>query len=283
MSRLYDRREILSMFTAGAAGFTLGLCQNKPTYDFFIILDDVGETKKDIPHIQQIIKMGLPATIAILPDSPWTQECLPYVESGKVCGLLHLPMQPVGNLQIEHKGRDNGIYNTTLPEQVPAIIDKDYQLIRGYELEDMVGYNNHTGSSVTQKRALMEAAADFARAKRLIVIDSRTIGSSVMYEVMKEKGVITGQRRVFLDQDKNWKKRSYAENLSYVTNQLRASERIATREGSLIAIGHIKNEPTIQALENFVETYDTTPEGELIKDLGPCILRLRSLKHFRGL
>jgi len=281
MSKEYSRREILSMLCAGGASYALGFKPSKPTHDIFIILDDAGGSREDASNIQALLKAGFPTNVAIMPDTPFTSQVVDLVANEDLYALLHQPMEPIKmrerGLRIEESGTDNGIYNTTPVEQVPEILERNFNLIRQDQLENIVGMNNHMGSLVTQNPELMGAVADFLLENDLIFIDSNTYPSSYpgekAHNVMKTKGVRTGINSTFLD---NVQKRDYT------LRRLKHMERIA-QEKSLIAIGHIAHPSTKDALVEYVQSYEKTRSGELIKDVGPCKLRLRSLRNFRGL
>lgn len=269
MSRLSTRRDFLSKLALGGSAFFLGLKPEDSVYDVYLILDDAGSTSGDDKRTQQLVDAGFPANIAVLPHTKNSDRILQLGEEGEVDILSHVPMEPIKEEDKKHMGK-GGIYNNTSPREVSQILEENISSLETH----VFGLNNHMGSLVTQNTALMKAVADYALEKDLTVIDSNTIPSSVMYDIMKNKGVRTGKRTAqFLDN---------THSFFYTMEQLKKMGQKA-RQGSLIAIGHISNQSTVDALIKFIQPYKSDDYGNPIKDMGGYKIRFRRIRDFKGL
>ena len=65
-------------------------------------------------------------------------------------------------------------------------------------LPKAVGANNHMGSRATQDERVMSAVLDELKAAGLFFVDSRTIATSVAYQLAREKLIPTAKRDMFL-------------------------------------------------------------------------------------
>ena len=62
-----------------------------------------------------------------------------------------------------------------------------------------VGVNNHMGSAATADPRVMRAVARVLARRGLFFVDSRTTTATVAERVVREEGVLSVSRRVFLD------------------------------------------------------------------------------------
>ena len=95
-----------------------------------------------------------------------------------------------------------------------------------------IGINNHMGSRFTQDEAGMRVVMQELSSRGLLFLDSRTIPNSVGERVASEMGVPHVGRDVFLDDQLTLL------GGDSVARQLALAERIATKRGYVIAIGH---------------------------------------------
>ena len=69
------------------------------------------------------------------------------------------------------------------------------------DIPEAVGMNNHQGSSATADGKVMSVVASVLKRNNKYFVDSRTTGKTVAEKIMREIGVPTARRHVFLDND----------------------------------------------------------------------------------
>jgi hypothetical protein len=63
----------------------------------------------------------------------------------------------------------------------------------------VIGMNNHQGSRFSEYATGLNVVLDDMKSRNMIFYDSRTITDSVAYDIAKEKGILTGERSLFVD------------------------------------------------------------------------------------
>jgi len=104
------------------------------------------------------------------------------------------------------------------------------------------GVNNHMGSRITPDRKRMRWILEEIKARRCFFLDSRTEKDSVAFALAGELSIPAIQRKVFLDDDKNFEE---------MARQWERALGIARKEGQVVIIGHIYPE-TVEALEKLI-------------------------------
>lgn len=120
---------------------------------------------------------------------------------------------------------------------IDAMLEKAFASFKGY-----VGLNNHMGSRLTKDKHAMQRVMAKLKERGLLFVDSKTIGSSVASQSAAEAGLKYGDRDVFLD---------HQDTPEFVHAALRQTERVASKKGYAIAIGHPKDS-TINALKEWL-------------------------------
>jgi polysaccharide deacetylase 2 family uncharacterized protein YibQ len=110
------------------------------------------------------------------------------------------------------------------------------------EIPHHTGVNNHMGSRITPDKPRMTWVLQEIKARHDFFVDSRTEKESVAFDVAKELGVHSVQRKVFLDDDKDF---------AAMEKQWDRALAIAKKEGQVLIIAHIYPE-TVEALEKLV-------------------------------
>ncbi len=195
-----------------------------------IIIDDMG---MDRARAARLAALPGPLTFSYLAYAPDIDAQSRGARANGHEIMLHLPMEP--------EGRDDpgpGALRVSLA-------DEDIRARTAASLDRLplaVGLNNHMGSKFTRDlRAMRPVMAELA-SRGLLFVDSRTSGSSVGLDVAKQTGVAAAGRDVFLDNEIDARA---------IRVQLAELERVASRRGSAIAIGH-PHEATIEALAQFL-------------------------------
>ncbi|MDX9813439.1 MAG: divergent polysaccharide deacetylase family protein [Sulfurimonas sp.] len=203
-----------------------------------IIIDDVS-TKSQVDRIKST---GLTLNMSFLPPSK-QRPSSHLLAQKEPFYMVHLPMEALHfNAEEPH---------TLRVSDSKEMVYKRVQKIK--ELFPQVKYiNNHTGSKFTSDKKAVQRLYDAFEAQGINLIDSRTIASSKIEEVMHEHGKKYVGRDIFLDheQDKN-----------YVKNQIKLAIKFAKNHGSAIAIGH-PHKNTIEALKESKKLFD---EVELVQ------------------
>jgi len=222
-----------------------------------VILDDGGSRKDSVDLIKRASYLNLPLTFAVMPGCPYIGETVEeIVKYDNFEVMLHQPMEPVGGASPECRDDvvdKKGIYTDST--NVDGILSENINEIKSYlnnEKSKFVGVNNHMGSLVTQDSNIMETIGKSLRSQDLIFVDSLTHAKSVAYEVIKNQGVKTARRDVFID-----------------TSNFVLSSELKKIEASLlagdarykIAIGHF-NLATVEDLKIFLDSNDYVRYGD---------------------
>lgn len=202
------------------------------------IIDDVGAYEIGALELK---KLNIPITPSILPDSPYGQEEAQWMQEYGLPVMLHIPMQPKnGNGQTYDHGETITLESTD--EEIRSLIRRAKQLVPSAK-----GLNNHQGSMATANSRVMTRTLKIIKEEGLFFVDSRTIGSTVAYDIAKRLGIRTAYKDVFLDHVKDY---------SHSISQIRRLVAIAQQKGSAIAIGH-PHLSTIRAIRdslNFIRS-----------------------------
>lgn len=185
-----------------------------------LIVDDCGQW---IATERAFVALGIPLTVSVLPDVPYTATIAREAADAGKGVMLHLPMETVSGLN-----PGPGKVTTEMSDaQITAQVQSDLA-----QVPLARGVNNHEGSKGSaDERVMHDVMGVLARRGNLFFVDSRTSAESVGERTAREAGVPTAGRDVFLDNQAT---------VAYTEEQLREAAAIALRTGSAIAIGHPK-------------------------------------------
>ena len=192
-----------------------------------VVIDDLG---LDAARTERVIELPAPLTLAFLPYGPDLGARTARARARGHELLVHVSMEPEGG------SADPGPHALGVgqgPEQIRARLDWALGRFAGY-----VGINNHMGSRFTSDPEGMAVVLGELKARGLLFLDSRTTAATVGYALARAAGIPAAERKVFLD-------RTPARDA--VDAQLAEVERLARRDGAVIAIGH-PHDATIEAL-----------------------------------
>jgi polysaccharide deacetylase 2 family uncharacterized protein YibQ len=197
------------------------------------IIDDVGAY--DIGPLE-LKRLNIPITASILPDSQRAHEVVRWAREYRLETMIHLPMQPNNsNGNYSDRGKEITIHSTD--DEIRALLRRAMQIV-----PDARGVNNHQGSLVTSTPGIMTRTLKIIKEEGLFFIDSRTIGSTVAYDIAKQLNIRTAHKDVFLD---------HIQNYSHSIAQIRKMVEIARQKGKAIAIGH-PFESTLRAVRDSI-------------------------------
>ncbi len=155
-----------------------------------IIIDDVGNNLK---NGQDIIKLPVALTIAILPKTSYAKELARLAAKNNKEVMLHLPMQSV-----EHHKHSPG----TLDLHMTKREFKQQLRLNLNSVPYVRGINNHMGSLLTRHPGHMRWLMDeLSHRGGLYFIDSRTTSKSVAEKIAVEYKIPNLSRDFFLDPD----------------------------------------------------------------------------------
>jgi hypothetical protein len=186
-----------------------------------IVLDDVGVNKADA---ELALNLPAPITLSMMTYADNVGDLAARAHARGHELMLHVPMQPVNpKMDPGPNALLVGLGNDELKRRL------DWGLAR---FPGFIGINNHMGSRFTQDEAGMRLVMHELQSRGLLFLDSRTIPNSVGERIAGELGVPHVGRDVFLDDQLTLL------GGDSVERQLAAAERIATKRGYVIAIGH---------------------------------------------
>jgi len=197
-----------------------------------LIIDDGGY---HLDNLKEILKLGMPMTFAILPNTPHTRQAAALVHQNGGEVMLHLPMEP----------RDDGRYAlekdmVKTDMSSPAIQKILREGLR--QIPHVRGVNPHMGSKATEDPRVMEAVMDVLKDEKLYYIDSHTTSSSLGLKTARSMGVPSAQNDKFIDAVKKPEP---------LREALRAALTKAKKEGKAVAIGHL-DPLTLKAIQEMI-------------------------------
>lgn len=215
-----------------------------------IIIDDIG-VREAIDRL--FFQLPVQVTFSVLPFGPSSVETAELAHRRGHEVMLHQPMEP-----LDTANHDPGFGKLTLSmttQQVRAVVERNLAAV-----PHVKGMNNHMGSAFTRNASRVQAAILPLKKRGLFFVDSVTIGDSVAYQVAKRNGVPSVARNLFLD---------YKPDLETIRRQVDLLGRIATAQGSAIAIGH-PFQNTYLALKEGIpkllaQGIEVVPVAELVK------------------
>ena len=182
-----------------------------------LIVDDCGQW---IATERGFVALGIPLTLSVLPDVPYTSIIATEASDAGKGVMLHLPMETLSGLN-----PGPGKVTTEMSDaQIVAQVQSDLA-----EVPLARGVNNHEGSKASADPRVMRAVIGVLAEHKLFFIDSKTNAASVGEDTARQMGVPTAARDVFLDN---------RADVAYTEAQLSQAAAIAQRTGSAIAIGH---------------------------------------------
>jgi uncharacterized protein len=198
-----------------------------------LIVDDMGNSPE---ALQELLDLGEPLTIAILPYSPHALETAQKAHEKGLEILLHLPLESMNSNGSEN-GTEGLIRSGMGEAEVRSLLEEELDRVPFVR-----GVNNHMGSKVTADAGMMRAILQPISERGLFFLDSRTTAKSVAYEVALEMGIPATSRQVFLDADGD---------TGRIRERLLELFRIARRDGRAVGICHPFRETLRTLKENF--------------------------------
>jgi polysaccharide deacetylase 2 family uncharacterized protein YibQ len=185
-----------------------------------LVVDDMGNS---LDALDDLISIGLPLTIAVLPDSEHPRETAERAAAAGLEVLLHLPLESANGNGGGSIG--SGLIASGMPtDEILRTIAAGIDAVPGIR-----GVNNHMGSKVTTDPDMMRIILPPLRDRGLFFLDSLTSGRSVAYDEALRLGMPAARRDVFLDADGDGARAG---------ERLRELFQAARRHGRAIGICH---------------------------------------------
>ena len=219
-----------------------------------IVIDDMGISLK---RTAEITSLQAPITASFLTYGRKLDEQIQAsVKSGHEI-MVHIPMEAKTAV-------DAAPDVLTTQMSLKEIKDNLSEMLKKFK--GIQGINNHMGSKLTEDYERMKTVMEVLKEEGFYFLDSKTSPKSKAEKAAQDVGIAYAHRHVFLDNqnDKN-----------YILGQLAKVERLASKNGYAIAIGHPKSQ-TYVALKEWLATIKEKgikiiPLSEAIKILNPNV------------
>jgi len=190
-----------------------------------IIIDDVSSSRQ----MKRIKALDIKVTPSIFPPSELSMKSHTLAK-GLNHYMIHLPMES-GSKQF------NKQYKTLKTTFTKAQIEARVKELR--RLFPTARYiNNHTGSVYTDDYKAMQTLYTALREEGFVFVDSRTIASTKVPQIVDQFGDAYVARDIFIDNE---------HTVPYIHAQLQRAVKMAKQNGYAIAIGH-PHKMTMKAL-----------------------------------
>lgn len=220
---------------AAPEGSRTGPERVRPSVQVAVIFDDAGGSLQDL---QEIIDIGRPVTVAVLPGLRHSKEVAHRARDGNLEVFLHLPLEAE---DLDKRPGPGGISSTMTDDEIAAAVRSGLDAVPG-----ATGVNNHMGSRGTADARVMRSVLGVVKDRGLIFVDSRTSSQSVAASVAHEMGIPTARRHVFLDNENQ---------PEAIRAQLRLLMALARHRGTAVGIGHA-NRLTPRILAGMLPEFD---------------------------
>lgn len=199
-----------------------------------VVIDDMGINHR---RTKDISSLNAPLTASFLTygDSLHAQ-----VEKSINAGheiMVHVPMEPKRKANLAPDTLTTDMSEDEIKGGLSDMLKK-FQGVRGI--------NNHMGSQFTEDSKRMNYVMEILHERNLFFLDSKTSAKSKGHSAAKANNVPYAHRHVFLDNEND---------VDYINKQLQLAEKIARKNGYVVAIGHPKSK-TYLALKEWLKTLD---------------------------
>ena len=189
-----------------------------------IVVDDLGDNSI---IAQKMVALPATLTMAILPFTPHARKISELANQRGHEVIMHLPM--------EAQSRPDLLGPGALFSDMAAREFKETFLANAGSIPNLVGFNNHMGSLLTQDLEKMAWLMSLAKQKNWYFLDSKTSDASIAETVAEALGLPTISRDIFLDHHTDER----GEELTNILKErLESAKRIAQFRGKVVIICH---------------------------------------------
>ncbi|HOQ42188.1 MAG TPA: divergent polysaccharide deacetylase family protein [Smithellaceae bacterium] len=161
-----------------------------------IIIDDIGQ---DMKSLRDLLNIDADITFAILPLLPHSREAAETLHRANRETLLHLPMEPLS--YPKEKPGAGALFTEMNDAEIVSQLEKNMASV-----PYVSGVNNHMGSKFMADEEKLTPVFRQLKKEGLFFIDSRTTPSSKTRSAAEKVHLTVASRRVFLDNDRDYKK-----------------------------------------------------------------------------
>ncbi len=152
-----------------------------------VVIDDAGNRPADVDGFAAL---GLPITIAVLPQLPGTTDAAERARRAGLEVILHLPLE-ASTGQWPGPGT---IFTTNTEDEIAELVRQNLASVPG-----AVGVNSHMGSLATADPRVMASVSRELARHGVFFLDSRTTAQTVAAQEARRAGLPTLERSGFLD------------------------------------------------------------------------------------
>lgn len=197
-----------------------------------IIIDDFGYRNDSVS--EKFLQLDAALTYAVIPGHEHSRSFSSKAKQKGYEVIIHMPMES----RFKTKGEREYILETNMTS---AELELRINTVLSH-LPEAIGMNNHQGSKASEDKRLMGILASILKQNGKYFIDSRTTTETVAEMTMRNNGVPTNRRHVFLDNQ---------DDVDMIKIQLEELIQKAETMGLAVGIGHAKAN-TLSVLEEII-------------------------------
>lgn len=184
-----------------------------------VCIDDGG---RDLDSQRVYEQMGIPLTLAVMPNQPYTQEAAARWTAAGLPVIIHQPMESVSGAAAEKV-----LLLTTMDSAAQRQILAD----SFRQIPQAVGLNNHQGSKATTDRRTMDTVMAALAARGMFFFDSATNTTTAADAAAAAAGVPYVRNQLFVDN---------SADVEEIKAMIRKGARMAAANGNAVIIGHCR-------------------------------------------
>ena len=184
-----------------------------------IVIDDAG---RDLNSQSIYEKMGIPLTLAVMPNQIHTREAAASWASHGLPVIIHQPMESVSGIGMEPKV----ILTSMSDEAIRQMLKESFS-----QIPEAVGMNNHQGSKATTNRHTMDVVMNELSHRKLFFFDSHTNSTTEADKAAAAYGVPYVKNDLFVDN---------SANEADICQMIQEGANRAKKYGTYIIIGHCR-------------------------------------------
>lgn len=214
-----------------------------------IVIDDLGDNSI---IARKMLSLPGKMTAAILPQTPHAKLISKIAEENGHDIIMHLPMEAYSRPDLLGPG--------ALFQNMDKLTFSDILKRNIDSIPNIIGFNNHMGSLLTNDVEKMNWLMSEAKDKQFLFLDSKTSESSIAEGVAEKHGVPALGRDIFLDH-------KGANN--DIAEQFRRAEKIAIKTGNAVVICHPYPETLAFLKQNILtisENFELVGVSELVQE-----------------
>lgn len=193
--------------------------QGEVTGRLAVVIDDAGY---DLPSQRIYESLGVPFTLAIMPNKSETREAAKEWTGRGMEAILHQPMEPVSGMGME----DKTILTSMSDEEIRQMFNESLD-----QLPEIVGVNNHQGSKATIDYHVMSIVSEELAKRNLFFLDSHTNTTTVADKTCLAFGVPYAKNGLFVDNSTDERE---------IRKMIQEGANRAKTHGTYIIIGHCR-------------------------------------------